>query len=287
MPRRIWRSPRSSVTSSPTGSVSFPEAGPFGLASSRGARRTRDNLKVDIYPSLEFGTRVDAVVVTDEAARRQGVSVVFTGRDGGVSEGPYESLNLSTATGDSEEAVRTNRSRAASALGVDALSFAKQVHGADVLDCDGASEGVREGDALVTTRADNGVGVLTADCVPVLVLAESGVAAIHAGWRGIVAGVVPAALARMDAPLAAWVGPSIHACCYEVGPDVTSAFEELALPVADPWHVDPSAAVCAQLQRAGIDRIAASSLCTSCDGRFFSHRRDRVTGRQGGFIALL
>jgi YfiH family protein len=144
-----------------------------------------------------------------------------------------------------------------------------------------------QGDAFVTRERARAVGVLTADCVPVLVLARDGVAAIHAGWKGIVAGVVSAALARLDEPVAAWVGPAIRACCYEVGPDVTSAFEAQALPVTDPWHVEPAAAVCAQLRRAGLDRIAASNICTSCDPRFFSYRRDRVTGRQGGFIALL
>lgn len=244
---------------------------------------------MDLHPSLEFGTRADTVVLTDHAALDAGVSVVFTTRAGGVSEDPYASLNLSAATGDEPERVEANRSRVAAALGVDppSMKTARQVHGARVLECDPVSAPLGEGDAVVTRSHNVGVGVVTADCVPILILARDGVAAVHAGWRGIVAGVIEAALKRLDEPVAAWVGPSIHACCYEVGPDVTSAFEELSLPIADPWHVDPAAAASTQLRRAGIERIAATHLCTSCDSRFFSHRRDRLTGRQGGFIALL
>ena len=242
---------------------------------------------MDLHPALEFDTIDGTLVLTDPGARERRLAIVFSTRAGGVSDGPYDSLNLSAATGDDPERVAVNRSRVAGALGVGSVNLARQVHGVQVLECDAGSGELGEGDAVVTRQRGIGVGVVTADCVPVLILAGDGVAAVHAGWRGIVAGVIPKALERLDEPVAAWVGPSIHACCYEVGPDVTSAFEEQALPIADPWHVDPAAAACAQLRRAGIDRIAASSLCTSCDTRFFSHRRDRLTGRQGGFIALL
>ena len=242
---------------------------------------------VDLHPALEFDTIDGILVLTDPAAREQGVSVAFSTRAGGVSDGPYDSLNLSPATGDDPERVDVNRARVAGALGVGSVNLARQVHGVEVLECGAASGDLGEGDAVVTREPGVGVGVLTADCVPVLIVANDGVAAVHAGWRGIAAGVIPKALERLSDPIAAWVGPSIHACCYEVGPDVISAFEEQALPIADPWHVDPAVAAATQLRRAGIDRVAASSLCTSCDTRFFSHRRDRLTGRQGGFIALL
>lgn len=250
--------------------------------------RARDNLPMELDPSLEFVEADGLPVLTDRGARGAGISVTFTTRVGGVSSGAFESLNLSDGVGDDPAAVETNRATAAAAAGVPAgaLTFGRQVHGTNVIDCD-AVTGTVEGDAFVTRSRNQAVGALAADCVPVLVLAADGVAAIHAGWRGIVAGVVPTALSRLTDPIAAWVGPAIRACCYEVGPDVTSAFEEQALPIADPWHVEPAAAVAAQLRRAGIERIAASQICTSCDTRFFSHRRDRVTGRQGGFIALL
>jgi copper oxidase (laccase) domain-containing protein len=102
-----------------------------------------------------------------------------------------------------------------------------------------------------------------------------------------VAGAIERGIEAVGTPLAAWVGPSIRSCCYEVGPDVVSAFEERNLPVADSWHVDPGSAAFIVLKRAGIENVASASDCTSCDGRYFSHRRDRKSGRQGALIARL
>lgn len=240
-------------------------------------------------PSLEFVDRGDTVVLSDTAALDQGISIAFTTREGGASAGPFSSLNLSERVGDDAAAVESNRAKIAAAVEAprDGLRFARQVHGNGVAECDPAIADVGDADALVARDRGLVAGVLTADCVPVLLWGPEGVAAVHAGWRGVVAGAVDAAMGRLGAVHAAWVGPSIHACCYEVGPEVTSAFESQGLPITDPWHVDPARAVIAQLRRAGVERVAASGLCTSCDPRFFSHRRDKVTGRQGGFIALL
>ncbi len=243
---------------------------------------------MDHAPSLTHSSHNVVNLLVDERARDHGVVVAFSSRAGGVSPAPFDTLNLSARSADAAANVTENRTRltAAGGFDTDSLVFARQVHGACVLEAADLSSGPIEGDALVADASGTTLGVLTADCVPVMVAGEAGIAAIHAGWRGIVAGVIPAALEKLGGATLAWVGPSIHACCYEVGPDVTSAFTEQALPIADAWHVDPSHAAVMQLRRAGVDRIAASPICTSCDPRYFSYRRDRETGRQGGFIAL-
>jgi copper oxidase (laccase) domain-containing protein len=109
----------------------------------------------------------------------------------------------------------------------------------------------------------------------------------HAGWRGLVAGAIEAGIAAVGPVRAAWVGPAIHACCYEVSDDVTSAFRSAGLPVAGDDRVDPGRAAVFALERAGIGEIAATGDCTSCDPRYFSYRRDGLTGRQGSFIRML
>ena len=227
-------------------------------------------------------------LLVDENADARGVLVAFTGRTGGSSEPPFDTLNLSARVGDDRAAA--NKARVARALGfeTDRLAQTRQVHGARVIEVAPGEAGVRgEGDGLVTRVPGAVLGVLTADCVPVLLEGERGIAALHAGWRGLVAGILEAGIAEVAPVWAAWVGPSIHACCYEVGDEVTSRFERAGLPVADDRRVDPAAAACAALKRAGVTNIAASERCTSCDGSYFSYRRDGRTGRQGGFIALL
>jgi copper oxidase (laccase) domain-containing protein len=119
------------------------------------------------------------------------------------------------------------------------------------------------------------------------VVAGQGVVAVaHAGWRGVVAGVVGAAVEAVGEVTCAWVGPSIHACCYEVGPEVIQAFSDQDLPIAGPDRVDPGGAAVVQLRRHGVDTIVRSSECTFCDRRYFSYRRDGLTGRQGAFATL-
>ena len=227
--------------------------------------------------------------LTDARARDRGVLVAFSDRNGGVSDAPFDSLNVSRSVGDPEQAT-TNRERVAAALGFDAGSLAQvwQVHGAEVLEVAAGCSGVQgKGDGLVAR--DRGVvcGVLAADCVPVLLEGRTGVAALHAGWRGLIAGVLERGVEEVGPVVAAWIGPSIHACCYEVGDEVTGAFRRAGLPVAGPCRVDPSAAAFAALQRAGVTNIARSGECTSCGSNYFSYRRDGETGRQGAFVSLL
>jgi YfiH family protein len=228
-------------------------------------------------------------LLTDERAAERGVNVFFTDRHGGVSAAPFDSLNLSMRVGDDVSRVAENRRRVAGATGfdVDRLSLARQVHGADVIEVrDGAEGVVGEADVLFTRSPAMTIGVLTADCTPVVLWGDGVVGLVHAGWRGLVAGAVETGVATLGEVSAAWVGPSIHACCYEVGPEVIDSFTQSGLPVADHAHVDPGHAAVVALRRAGVEAIFASDACTSCDRRYFSYRRDGVTGRQGAFVTL-
>jgi YfiH family protein len=218
------------------------------------------------------------------------VLIAFSERDGGVSAAPYDTLNLALRVGDDPADVTENRRRVAAAAGFEAasLALARQVHGADVLEVDPGSSGVvGTADVLLSRSPGHVVGILTADCAPVAIVGRGGVAIAHAGWRGLVAGVVENALAAVGPAWAAWVGPSIRSCCYEVGPEVVDAFTERGLPVAGPRRVDPGHAATVALSRSGVEHIAVTTHCTSCDEGYFSYRRDGVTGRQGAFVALL
>jgi copper oxidase (laccase) domain-containing protein len=138
------------------------------------------------------------------------------------------------------------------------------------------------------------VGILTADCGPVVIASpdEMGPAAVlHAGWRGLVGGVLPHGVEALGRTEAAWIGPCIKACCYEVGPEVLAAFDEAGLPVAkrygDHGRVDIADAARASLERAGVSKVVDSGVCTHCNEDYFSYRRDGVTGRQGAFVSIL
>lgn len=235
-----------------------------------------------------------------------GAHFAFTDRWGGVSAAPYERLNLGGAVGDDPAAVRANRTAAAESLGLDAarVVWMNQVHGRDVAVVDGpwdsaASDEIPAVDALVTTRPNLALAVLTADCVPVL-LADpvAGVAAAaHAGRPGLVAGVVPAAVeamvARGAAPsrITARTGPAVCGGCYEVPDDMRA---QVAASVPESWSettwgtpaVDVVAGVHAQLAALGITDRHRSQVCTRESADHFSYRRDRVTGRLAGYVWL-
>ena len=245
---------------------------------------------MEIQPVLVDTTRAGVRLTVDPGAAEVGLLVAFSDRDGGVSPAPYDTLNLAASVGDRRETVDENRATVARAAGFDpaTLRFARQVHGADVLEVTSDDPVVAgDGDVLVTTRSDVTVAILTADCTPVIVVGPRGVAVAHAGWRGLVAGVIEAAVNALGRVDAAWIGPAIGACCYEVGPEVIAAFESHGLPVAGSDRVDPGRAAGAALRRAGVERVAASGICTSCDRRYFSYRRDGTTGRQGAFAAMV
>lgn len=178
----------------------------------------------------------------------------------------------------------------------DGVAWVHQVHGAQVVDA-GAAGACGEGDALVARTRGLALAIVTADCVPVLLAGPRGIAAAHAGWRGIVAGVVGAALAELGgspAECVAWIGPAIGPCCYETGPEVAAqiaaASHDAAVspgPVGRP-HVDLRLAVRHQLATAGVERVEVVDLCTRCAaGLLHSYRRDgRGAGRNHSFIWL-
>lgn len=229
-------------------------------------------------------------LLLDVDARDRGVLIAFADRHGGTSDPPYDSLNLAATVGDDPDTVRSNRAAVARAAGFapEDLVLAKQVHGCGVLEAGVGDSGViGEADVLVSREPGKVIGILTADCVPVVIEGDDVVAIAHAGWRGLVGGAIEAAIERVGQVNKAWVGPSIHACCYEVGPEVVDAFRERGLPVADAAHVDPGRAAVAALHRAGVSDVESTSDCTSCEARFFSYRRDGVTGRQGAFTGLI
>lgn len=227
---------------------------------------------------------------------RHGFRHAFFTREGGVSEGPYATLNFAWSTGDDEARVRENLARAAAYLGVpaDKVFFLSQTHGTDVHRVDAADDRElvvrKEGDAVVSTDAGVAAGVRVADCVPVLVadVKSGGVAAIHSGWRGTVADVVAASVRALrevvpaGAELIAAVGPHLSVAGFEIGEDVAQTIEQ-ASPVPDVIdrtsyakpHADLRRVVDAQLRRAGVTEIDHVEGCTLLDAaRFFSFRRD-------------
>jgi copper oxidase (laccase) domain-containing protein len=135
------------------------------------------------------------------------------------------------------------------------------------------------------------VGILTADCAPVMVAGDGKAAVLHGGWRGLAAGVVESGVEAIGGASAAWIGPCIKACCYEVGAEVIAAFDDAGLPVdsrnGDKGRIDIAEAARAALAKAGVTSVVDSGQCTHSNNNFFSYRRDGVTGRQGAFLSLL
>lgn len=230
-----------------------------------------------------------------------GIGAAFLTRDGGVSEGPYRGRNLSASTGDEPARVRENRRAICRELGIDArrVCMVRQVHGRGVVVADapvrpglftGDLSGWPEGDALVSHTSGVPLLVLAADCVPVLLWRTDGsaVGAVHAGWRGLVSGVIGAAAAAIAGPLEAAIGPAVGACHYPVDVDLrrrfAAAFGE-AVVVGDALDLACAARIC--LLRAGVaaEAISVSRRCTACEPDvFYSHRRDGAPGGRHGAV---
>ena len=212
--------------------------------------------------------------------------VAFTTRRGGVSEGPYRSLNLGFRTEDDAAKVEENRRRVYAAVGADAarVTWPRQVHGGRVVR---ASETREEGDAIWTDAPGRPLTIVTADCVPVALASRgerAAVALAHVGWRGLLAGLVPAAVEAVGRRVVAAVGPAIGPCCYEVRDDVAAPVRAaFGSALVRNGRLDLPGAVERALRGAGCARVDRLDACTSCDAaRFFSHRRDAGrTGRQG------
>jgi YfiH family protein len=219
-----------------------------------------------------------------------GAHVRFTTRAGGVSAGPYASLNLGLLTDDDPAAVAENRRRAADGGGPPA--WGRQVHGTRVLSVDTATAAdAPDADGIATATPGLAALVLTADCLPVALATPDAIAMVHAGWRGLAAGVLDEGVAALrdlgaTGPVRAAVGPGAGGCCYEVGDEVREVFADVP-EARDGRRIDLARIARARLQAAGAVEVHLAGLCTMCDARFFSHRRDHgVTGRQGGVAWL-
>ena len=234
-----------------------------------------------------------------------GVRHGFTTRAGGVSIGALRSLNLAKRPGEHPDALAENWRRAvdglAPGLAPGGVAVVHQVHGAAVIAVDapaGPFMPLGEADALVTCRSGVVLAIRVADCVPILVAGSGAVAAIHAGWRGVAAGVVAASIRAMraegdDGALVAVVGPHASGAAYEVGDEVVDGLVAAGLPIdvvvvgrtaRGRARVDLGGAVAWQLREAGVGTIGATGGCTLTDERFFSHRRD---GEGAGRMAAL
>lgn len=246
------------------------------------------------------------------------VRALCTTRAGGVSSGPYASLNLGTHVADDPVAVAQNRARLAQALGVRPV-FMNQVHGTHMLALHSDSEDAQDADGAHTSHKGVACTVMVADCLPILLCDTQGsrVAAVHAGWRGLAGegdergeGVLecifkqfrplaPVEPAQAATNLIAWMGPCIGPDAFEVGAEVRSVFVDHAAQAADcfrplpgdKWLANLPALARQRLQALGIDQVygndGSAAWCTVANPlRFFSHRRDRVSGRMAACIWL-
>jgi len=229
------------------------------------------------------------------------VRALSTTRLGGLSAGPYASLNLAQHVGDEPDRVDANRRRLRESLALpEEPLWLEQVHGCAVAQGEGATTGARA-DASVATGPGRVCAVLTADCLPLLICNRQGtrVAAVHAGWRGLAAGVVEAALDTIDQPaeeLLCWLGPAIGPEAYEVGAEVRACFvgqDEAAAAAFCPlddgqhWHADLYRLARRRLARRGVCAVYGGDRCTFSEPEyFFSFRRDGVTGRMASLIWL-
>jgi YfiH family protein len=270
----------------------------------------RDGVGYFGFESFEAHARLNAVVTT---------------RHGGVSTGPYASLNLGGATGDDPQHVRENRKRAAWTIGKQPhhLVFAKQVHGSHVAHVPAGHDAgaFDDTDALVTNATQTPLVILTADCAAIFLYdpVHHAIGIAHAGWRGTVAGIAGETVAQMSekfgsspADIIAGIGPSIGPCCYEVGDEVIFAVEARLPDYTEEILVDPDMASAGSfrasvnegrrhfdlwranelvLNDAGVpeQNIEMARLCTSCrTDLFYSHRAEKgVTGRFGGILMLV
>jgi YfiH family protein len=234
-----------------------------------------------IVPDWPAPTRVRALVTT---------------RNGGASTGPYTSMNLGQRVGDDPATVDVNRHRLRSFLPAEP-NWLHQVHGARVVRAEDPGE-AREADGVVTTQANCVCPIMIADCMPVLFADRAGgaIGAAHAGWRGLAAGVLEntvSAMGVVPANLVAWLGPAIGPSAFEVGSEVRDAFiaidpaAETAFRAHGPekWLADLFLLARQRLARAGVNNVFGGGLCTYSDPtRFFSHRRDKVSGRMAALI---
>ena len=228
------------------------------------------------------------------------VRAFTTTRIGGASGGPYAGFNLADHVGDDPAQVQANRARLHRAAGLPAEPlWLRQVHGADVVDAADAAPGTTA-DGSITEISGTVCAVLTADCLPVFLCDRRGttVGVLHAGWRGLAAGLVEVGVARMDVPgasLLAWLGPAIGPTAFEVGDDVREAFVRSDADAARAfvpnargrWWADLYQLARRRLARVGVTAVYGGGHCTVTQADlFYSCRRDGATGRMASLIWL-
>ena len=224
------------------------------------------------------------------------VKALQTTRAGGCSKSPYDGLNLGDHVGDEPLVVAANRQLLNRFVPTEPV-WMRQVHGIGVIDAAAASC-LPEADAAFARTTDTVCCVMTADCLPILLCNSDGstVAAVHAGWRGLLQGVIEAAVSSMQSPapdLMAWLGPAIGPQAFVVGDEVRASFVSADVNSAHAftarengkWLADIYLLAKQRLEAAGVLRIYGGDLCTYSDEqRFYSYRRDQVTGRMASMI---
>ncbi len=230
------------------------------------------------------------------AAELPGARVLLSTRHGGVSPAPFDSLNLGRLTDDDGANVDANRERLAGAVGLprERFLYGRQVHGARVRRASeppGPERPAADEDGQATVLRDAAALVFVADCLPVLLAAEGGVAAVHCGWRGLAGGIVEEGVLALrelgaEGPVTAVVGAGARGCCYEVGEEVLGHFDDVPGARVGERNLDLPAVAAAKLAAAGVSDVHDVGLCTMCrNDLFFSHRADGgVTGRQAGVV---
>ncbi|GLR08472.1 laccase domain protein [Mixta theicola] len=222
-------------------------------------------------------------------------------RAGGVSEAPWDSLNLGYHVGDLPTAVQANRQRLVEIAGLPAMPYwLEQVHGTEVIRLDGRKPATHRADAVWSNQTGTVCAVMTADCLPVLFCSFDGkeVAAAHAGWRGLSAGVLENTLSQFSAPpqeIHAWLGPAIGPEAFEIGPEVRAAFmahdpaaADAFRPAGDKFYADLWLLARQRLIAQGVTSVSGGGRCTWHDSaHFFSWRRSGTTGRMASLIWLI
>lgn len=240
-----------------------------------------------------------AYALVSTAMEKDGFLAAFTERPGGASTGSrFSALNLSYSSGDDPKLVAANRELVITSLGTGPFAVGGQVHGSELASVGRSRAGsgylgpdgvIPDTDGLHTRTAGVALAVATADCAPVILAGDGRIAVVHAGWRGVAAGIVDKAIGLFEAPASvrAVVGPAAGSCCYEVGEDVvlavTSGTAGLPVIAGKPGRprLDLAATIAGTCRALGLRKVEVAGLCTIHEEeRFFSHRRQGPCGRQ-------
>lgn len=228
-----------------------------------------------------------AVYIAPEPGPEEARIWFFT-RRGGVSEPPYDSLNVSVKVGDAREAVTENISRIEGAMGGRRTAWIRQVAGDEVARVEEAGF-AGEADALVTGEKGLSLVVVVADCVPVALVSEDEVGLVHSGWRGTLSGIAGKAVRSMgNGGVRAYIGPCIQGCCYEVSEEIAAKFSErFRDDVVEGRYLSLPAAIRRNLEEVGVEKVHDLGLCTGCrPDLFYSHRKQGpYTGRNLAAVA--